>query len=152
MRRAGAQWRGRAPRGTPGGETCLRRLRARPPGRHTARTAARPCAAWRGSATRPPASCTSSQAGGIDGALRTIRDQGFGTVLLVVVGVGIAAYGAYSFARARYARLLRAALSRGLGGVRSLRPRARRSSRRPAPGSRRSRAGTRRPTGCPASP
>jgi len=45
------------------------------------------------------------KAGGLDDALRTIRDQPFGTVLLLVTGVGIAAYGAYSFARARYARL-----------------------------------------------
>jgi succinate dehydrogenase/fumarate reductase cytochrome b subunit len=46
-----------------------------------------------------------SQAGGMDLALRTIQEQGFGTALLVVVGLGIAAFGAYSFARARYARL-----------------------------------------------
>ncbi|MGW8567592.1 DUF1206 domain-containing protein [Isoptericola sp. NPDC055881] len=45
------------------------------------------------------------KAGGLDDALRTIRDQPFGTVLLVVTGVGIAAYGVYSFARARYARM-----------------------------------------------
>jgi hypothetical protein len=46
-----------------------------------------------------------SRAGGLDQALRTIRDQPFGPVLLCVVGLGIAAYGVYSFARARYARL-----------------------------------------------
>ncbi|MCK9792971.1 DUF1206 domain-containing protein [Isoptericola sp. 4D.3] len=45
------------------------------------------------------------KAGGLDDALRTIRDQPFGTVLLVVTGLGIAAYGVYSFARARYARM-----------------------------------------------
>ncbi len=45
------------------------------------------------------------KAGGLDDALHTIREQPFGTVLLVVTGVGIAAYGVYSFARARYARL-----------------------------------------------
>ena len=45
------------------------------------------------------------KAGGLDDALRTIRDQPYGAVLLVVVGIGIAAYGVYSFARARYARL-----------------------------------------------
>ncbi|GAA4724184.1 DUF1206 domain-containing protein [Isoptericola chiayiensis] len=45
------------------------------------------------------------QAGGLNQALQTIREQPFGTVLLVVVGLGIAAYGLYSFARARYARL-----------------------------------------------
>ncbi|MFE7405412.1 DUF1206 domain-containing protein [Isoptericola sp. NPDC057559] len=45
------------------------------------------------------------KAGGLDDALRTIRDQPFGTALLIVTGVGIAAYGVYSFARARYARM-----------------------------------------------
>ncbi|WP_425955635.1 DUF1206 domain-containing protein [Xylanimonas sp. McL0601] len=46
-----------------------------------------------------------ARAGGLDEALRTIRDQPFGPVLLFVVGIGIAAYGVYSFARARYVRL-----------------------------------------------
>lgn len=45
------------------------------------------------------------KAGGLDDALQTIREQPFGTGLLVVTGAGIAAYGVYSFARARYARL-----------------------------------------------
>jgi hypothetical protein len=45
------------------------------------------------------------QAGGLDDALKTIQDQPYGTVLLIVTGIGIAAYGAYSFARARYAKL-----------------------------------------------
>ncbi|MFE5338000.1 DUF1206 domain-containing protein [Isoptericola sp. NPDC056573] len=45
------------------------------------------------------------KAGGLDDALRTIREQPFGVVLLVATGLGIAAYGVYSFARARYARL-----------------------------------------------
>ncbi|MFV2143678.1 DUF1206 domain-containing protein [Isoptericola sp. G70] len=45
------------------------------------------------------------KAGGLDDALRTIRDQPFGTALLIVTGVGIAAYGVYSLARARYARI-----------------------------------------------
>ncbi|PRZ09444.1 uncharacterized protein DUF1206 [Isoptericola sp. CG 20/1183] len=45
------------------------------------------------------------KAGGLDDALQAIREQPFGTVLLVVTGVGIAAYGVYSFARARYAKL-----------------------------------------------
>ncbi len=45
------------------------------------------------------------RAGGLDGALRTIGDQPAGTALLVVTGLGIAAYGLYSFARAGYARL-----------------------------------------------
>ncbi|WP_278236285.1 DUF1206 domain-containing protein [Isoptericola sp. AK164] len=45
------------------------------------------------------------QAGGLDEALQTIRQQPFGTGLLIVIGIGIAAYGVYSFARARYAKL-----------------------------------------------
>jgi len=45
------------------------------------------------------------KAGGLDDALRTIREQPFGVMLLVATGLGIAAYGVYSFARARYARL-----------------------------------------------
>ena len=44
-------------------------------------------------------------ASGLDGALTTLREQPFGTVLLTVVALGIIAYGLYSFARARYARL-----------------------------------------------
>ncbi|MDR7383180.1 DUF1206 domain-containing protein [Promicromonospora iranensis] len=50
-------------------------------------------------------SADASQAGGLDEALHTIRDQPFGTVLLLVTGLGIAAFGLYSFARARFARL-----------------------------------------------
>ncbi|WP_370449988.1 DUF1206 domain-containing protein [Cellulomonas sp. PhB143] len=45
------------------------------------------------------------KAGGLDDALRTIGSQPFGAFLLVATGVGFAAYGVYSFARARYARL-----------------------------------------------
>jgi hypothetical protein len=45
------------------------------------------------------------KAGGLDDALHTIREQPFGTALLLVTGAGIAAYGVYSFARGRYARL-----------------------------------------------
>lgn len=45
------------------------------------------------------------RAGGLDEALHTLREQPFGVVLLLVVGLGLAAYGAYSFARARDARL-----------------------------------------------
>jgi hypothetical protein len=45
------------------------------------------------------------QAGGLDDALKTIQDQPYGTVLLIATGIGIAAYGAYSFARAKYAKL-----------------------------------------------
>lgn len=42
---------------------------------------------------------------GLDGALKTLKDAPGGPVVLTVVALGIAAYGVYSFARARYARL-----------------------------------------------
>lgn len=45
------------------------------------------------------------QAGGLDAAFSTLAAQPFGAVLLVAVGLGFAAYGLYSFARARYARM-----------------------------------------------
>ena len=48
---------------------------------------------------------SASKATGLDGALRSIREQAFGPGLLTVVGLGIAAYGLYSFARARHARV-----------------------------------------------
>ncbi len=48
---------------------------------------------------------SSRNATGLDGALRTLRHQPMGVVLLTVVAVGIMAYGGYSFARSRYARL-----------------------------------------------
>jgi len=47
----------------------------------------------------------SSQAGGLDEALRAVRDQPYGSVLLLVIALGIGAFGGYSFARARFARL-----------------------------------------------
>ncbi|MGN6754078.1 MAG: DUF1206 domain-containing protein [Intrasporangium sp.] len=43
------------------------------------------------------------QAGGLDKGLRTLLDAPFGKVLLAVVALGLAAYGIYSFGRARYA-------------------------------------------------
>lgn len=43
-----------------------------------------------------------ARATGLDGALRTILDAPFGRVLLTLVAVGIAAFGAYCFVRARY--------------------------------------------------
>jgi hypothetical protein len=46
-----------------------------------------------------------AEATGLDGALRTLRDQPFGTGLLVIVSLGLAAYGLYSFARARHAKV-----------------------------------------------
>lgn len=45
------------------------------------------------------------KATGLDGAMKTIAEQAYGTVLLLLVAVGLAAYGVYSFARARYARM-----------------------------------------------
>lgn len=45
------------------------------------------------------------EAQGMDGALKTLAEQPFGTALLLVVAVGLALYGLYSFARARYARM-----------------------------------------------
>lgn len=45
------------------------------------------------------------EAQGMDGALKTLAEQPFGTALLLVVAVGLALYGVYSFARARYARM-----------------------------------------------
>jgi len=44
------------------------------------------------------------KAGGLDTALRTLRGEPLGAVLLTVVAVGLVAYGVYSFARARYTR------------------------------------------------
>ena len=44
------------------------------------------------------------EAGGLDQALQTLKQQLAGPVLLTVVGVGFAAYGLYCFARARYER------------------------------------------------
>jgi hypothetical protein len=45
------------------------------------------------------------EAGGLDTALKTLRDAPAGPYLLTAVALGIAAYGVYMFARARYARL-----------------------------------------------
>jgi hypothetical protein len=43
-----------------------------------------------------------ADASGLDGALRTILDAPFGQFLLTLVAIGIAAFGAYLFVRARY--------------------------------------------------
>jgi hypothetical protein len=43
-----------------------------------------------------------AKASGLDGALRTILDAPFGRVLLTLVALGIAAFGAYCFVRARH--------------------------------------------------
>lgn len=42
-----------------------------------------------------------SEAGGLDRALRTLADQPFGTITLIVVAVGLGAFGVYCFAAAR---------------------------------------------------
>jgi type IV secretory pathway VirB2 component (pilin) len=48
---------------------------------------------------------SAGKATGLDGALRSLRQQAFGPWLLTAVALGIAAYGLYSFARARHARV-----------------------------------------------
>jgi hypothetical protein len=48
---------------------------------------------------------SAQEASGLDGALTTLREQPFGTALLTVVALGIIAYGLYSFARAKHARI-----------------------------------------------
>lgn len=45
------------------------------------------------------------KAGGLDAALRTVGEQPFGQFLLVCTGAGIALFGLYSIARARYGRM-----------------------------------------------
>ena len=48
---------------------------------------------------------SASKATGLDGWLRSLRQQAVGPWLLTAVALGIAAYGLYSFARARHARV-----------------------------------------------
>jgi hypothetical protein len=45
------------------------------------------------------------KAKGLDGAVETLLGAPGGPVIVVLVGIGFAAYGLYSFARARYARM-----------------------------------------------
>lgn len=45
-----------------------------------------------------------NKAGGLDSALRTLRHQPFGAVLLTAMALGIAAFGAYCFAWSRHAK------------------------------------------------
>ncbi len=45
------------------------------------------------------------EATGLDGAIQTVSSSPFGATILVIVSVGFVAYGAYCFARARYARV-----------------------------------------------
>ena len=48
---------------------------------------------------------SSTNATGLDGALRSMREQAVGSWLLTGVALGIASYGLYSFARAGHARV-----------------------------------------------
>ena len=43
-----------------------------------------------------------SKARGLDGALHAILELPFGQILLTIVALGIAAFGAFCFVRARY--------------------------------------------------
>ena len=45
------------------------------------------------------------EASGLDGALKSLAALPFGEAILLVIGIGLIAYGLYSFARARLARL-----------------------------------------------
>jgi hypothetical protein len=44
-------------------------------------------------------------AGGLDGALKALREQPFGQVLLVIVALGLAVYGVFLFGRAKHQKL-----------------------------------------------
>lgn len=46
-----------------------------------------------------------SKATGIDGAIKALGEAPFGKILLILAALGIAAFGAYSFVRSRYARM-----------------------------------------------
>jgi hypothetical protein len=46
-------------------------------------------------------SANAQQAGGLDAALHTLAGQPFGPVLLIVVALGLAAFGVYCFAVAK---------------------------------------------------
>jgi hypothetical protein len=45
------------------------------------------------------------EASGLDGALKSLREQAFGPWLLLAMAVGLAAFGLYSFSRARHAKV-----------------------------------------------
>lgn len=47
----------------------------------------------------------STKASGLDGALKSLKQLPYGPIILIVVGVGVIAYGLYCFARARLAKL-----------------------------------------------
>ncbi|RAD76247.1 DUF1206 domain-containing protein, partial [Burkholderia multivorans] len=42
---------------------------------------------------------------GVDGALKAMRDQPFGSILLLCVAVGLVLYGVFLFLRARYDKM-----------------------------------------------
>ncbi|MBH0108609.1 DUF1206 domain-containing protein [Salinibacterium sp. NG22] len=46
-----------------------------------------------------------SKSSGLDGALTSLTELPFGVVLLIVIAIGLIAYGLYCFVRARFARL-----------------------------------------------
>jgi len=46
-----------------------------------------------------------NKARGLDAALRTLRDQSYGQVLLTVIALGIVAYGLFCFVQARYRKV-----------------------------------------------
>jgi type IV secretory pathway VirB2 component (pilin) len=46
-----------------------------------------------------------AKAAGIDAAVKTLGEAPFGKILLLIAALGIAAYGAYCFAMARFARM-----------------------------------------------
>jgi hypothetical protein len=46
-----------------------------------------------------------NKARGLDAALRTLRDQSYGQVLLTVIALGIAAFGVYCFVQSRYRKV-----------------------------------------------
>lgn len=48
---------------------------------------------------------SAGKATGLDGGLRSLRDLPAGQVILIGIALGLAAYGVYSFARAKYARV-----------------------------------------------
>ena len=46
-----------------------------------------------------------AEASGLDGALKSLRDEPFGPALLVVMAAGFAAFALYSFSRAKHAKV-----------------------------------------------
>jgi hypothetical protein len=45
------------------------------------------------------------KAGGVDGALRTLLQQPYGTVLALIASIALIAFGVYGLAEARYRRV-----------------------------------------------